>query len=121
MTREQRTEAVLAMIARLRAAMPRRKAAAVPPPAEDGRALPAVEDIEDFELQAIADAVGSVARELQESVDAARAEVLEHALKAYYIAEELSRDPAHAHLIPHVEAMRKAYEKDYGKPIPPRR
>jgi len=45
--------------------------------------------------------------------------VLADALRIYYAAEELARDPANAHLIPHVEAMRRAYEHDYGVPIPP--
>jgi hypothetical protein len=39
----------------------------------------------------------------------------------YYIAEELAKDPAHAELIQHVEAMRKAHEKQYGKVIPPKK
>jgi hypothetical protein len=43
------------------------------------------------------------------------------ALDAYYTAEELARDPAHAELVPHVEAMQRAHEAQYGKPIPPKR
>ena len=120
MTRELRTEAILAMMAKLRAAIPRRNAAAAAPPAEEERALPPAQTIEDFEEQAVIDAVDSVARELRASIDAAHAEILARALNAYYAAEELARDPAHAHLIPHVEAMRKAYEAEYGRPIPPR-
>jgi hypothetical protein len=41
-------------------------------------------------------------------------------MEVYYSAEELARDPANAHIIPHVEAMRAAYEKDFGHPIPAR-
>jgi len=42
------------------------------------------------------------------------------AMKVYYAAEELAKDPEHAELIPHVEKMREAYSSFYGKPIPPK-
>jgi len=37
----------------------------------------------------------------------------------YYAAEEASRDPKNAHLIPYVTKMREAYQRDFGRPIPP--
>ena len=33
-------------------------------------------------------------------------------------AEELARDPAHANVILHVEALRKAHQNSYGRTIP---
>ena len=47
-------------------------------------------------------------------------ELYRKGLEVYYAAEDLARDPAHAELIPHVEAMRRAHEAQYGRPIPPR-
>ena len=60
----------------------------------------------------------SLATDVRSAIEYAHAQATEKALQVYYAAEELARDPAHADLIPHVEAMRKAYEKSYGKPIP---
>jgi len=45
----------------------------------------------------------------------------EESLRVYYIAEELAGSGEHPELIPHVEAMRSAHEKQYGKPIPPKK
>lgn len=42
------------------------------------------------------------------------------ALDVYYATEELARDPEHAHLVAHVENMRRAHQAQYGRPIPPR-
>ena len=61
-----------------------------------------------------------MAAELRMAQNEAEARVLSQALAVYYAAEELARDPAHADLIPQVEAMRTAYERDYGRPIPAR-
>jgi len=44
--------------------------------------------------------------------------LLEDALTIYYIAEDLARDPANAELLPFVEKIRKAHEREFGKPIP---
>lgn len=77
--------------------------------------------LEDFELQALQDGVESVLAELTASLDHARELALAQALNVYYTAEELAREPEHAALIPHVEAMRAAYIRDFGKPIPPRK
>ncbi|HEY0141825.1 MAG TPA: hypothetical protein VGF48_13080 [Thermoanaerobaculia bacterium] len=95
-----------------------------PRPAIDGRA-PAIDGSshwteEDFEYAALADGLESLAEDIRLSVDYARAQALEKALEVYYATEELSRDPEHADLIPHVEKMRAAYERDYGHPIPPK-
>lgn len=76
---------------------------------------------EEFEYTAVADALESLAADVQSAVDRAYASATEKALEVYYTAEALSHDPAHADLIPHVEAMRRAYEKSYGKPIPPKK
>jgi len=64
-------------------------------------------------MQTLADDIGSV---LDQRMERAYRESLE----AYYKAEELSRDPEHAHLMEHVEAMRRAHEKEYGYPPPSR-
>jgi hypothetical protein len=50
------------------------------------------------------------------------AQRMEHAyaqaLHVYYDTEELSSDTAHAELLPHVDAMRAAHEKQCGYPKP---
>jgi hypothetical protein len=73
----------------------------------------------DFDTLAAADALGALADEIQFCIDRRMEEAYRKALDVYYTAEDLARDPAHAELIPHVEAMRRAHEKQYGKPIPP--
>jgi len=85
-------------------------------PGESGGA----EAIADFEYGAVADALESIADSLGSAIDDAQANLVTRCLEVYYATEELSRDPAHADLIPRVEAMRRAYEQSYGKPIPPR-
>ena len=75
---------------------------------------------EEFEMLAIADGVESLAHDLGAALDKKRAELMAHAMEVYYTAEELSHDPEHAHLIPHVQQMREAYERDFGRPIPPK-
>lgn len=87
--------------------------------ADEGR-WKGLQSAEDFEYAAIADAAGSLADELHEAIERVHAEATQKALEVYYAAEELARDPAHAELIPHVQRMREAYERDYGKPIPPK-
>jgi hypothetical protein len=47
-------------------------------------------------------------------------EAYRKALDVYYTAEELARNPEHAELLPHVDAMRQAHEAQYGRPIPPK-
>ena len=75
---------------------------------------------EEFEYAAIAAGLESMANDVAAAIEHARAQATEQALQVYYAAEELARDPAHAELIPQVEAMRQAYERTYGKPIPPK-
>jgi len=74
----------------------------------------------DFDVLAVADALSTLAYEIQTHVDRKMEELYQQALDVYYVAEELARDPAHAQLVPHVEAMRRAHEAEHG-PIPPKR
>lgn len=73
---------------------------------------------EDLAWDAAQEAVESMLAEVQAVAQAKRQRLFEKILDIYYGAEEASRDPKNAHLIPHLEAMRKAYEKDHGHPIP---
>jgi len=109
------TEAILALMARLREAMPGERTP-LPPPPDDAHPL----DVDEFEAQTVIHALQSVSDELEAMVDAAERKLTADALEVYYAAEELARDPAHANLIPVVETMRAAYESDHGRPIPPR-
>jgi hypothetical protein len=90
----------------------------------DERVLPAgvadADTLEIFEQQAVADALQTVAEELDEALTRVNEKLYQDALAIYYAAEELARDPAHADLIPRVEEMRRAYEQSYGRPIPPK-
>jgi len=76
------------------------------------------EAMEIFEMETLADALESFAGEVSDSIEAAREKALAGALEIYYAAEELSKDPEHAHLIPLVEQMRESYRRDYGTDIP---
>jgi len=78
------------------------------------------EAMELFEMETLADALESFAGEVSDSIETAREKALAGALEIYYAAEELSKDPEHAHLIPLVEQMREAYRRDYGRDIPER-
>ena len=115
MTKRLQTDEILSLLSKLRRAMPPAATSPAPPsPAER------FETVEDFEIQTVLDTVEMVASELGVAMELARAKATVEALRIYYVAEELARDPAHANLIPHVEAMRRAYEKDHGEPIPAR-
>ena len=74
----------------------------------------------EFDTLAAAQALSTLANQIQYVVDRRMQEAYRMALDVYYAAEELARDPEHAELIPHVEAMRQAHEQQYGKPIPPK-
>ena len=74
----------------------------------------------DFDYLSVADGLESLATELGYAIDRMNTKLVADALKVYYHAEELSRDGEHPELIPVVEAMRVAYLKDFGKPIPPK-
>ena len=121
-------EGILRTLAEIRRSIPehyRPPAPASPKPKSDGRAplldgRMAAWTEEDFEYAAVADGLESLADEIHASVEHARKLAVEKALEIYYAAEELSHDPAHAELIPHVQKMREAYERDFGKPIPPK-
>jgi len=110
-SKELRTEAILSMLARVRAAMP---PPAVHPPPPDRP----VEGVEDFEYETVLNALESVAAELGAALESAHAKATADALGIYYAAEELARNSAHADLIPHVEAMRRAYEREVGRMVP---
>jgi hypothetical protein len=71
-------------------------------------------------LEFAADGLGELAAEMQTIIGQRVEKLYREALEVYYVAEELACDPAHAELIPHVEAMRQSHEKEYGVPIPPR-
>jgi hypothetical protein len=77
--------------------------------------------LSDFEALAAADALKTLADEIQFFIDRRMEEAYRWALDAYYTAAELARDPEHADLVPHVEAMQRAHEEQYGRPIPPKR
>jgi len=78
------------------------------------------EAMELFELETLADALESFAGEISDSIETARDEAVAGALAIYYAADELAKDPEHAHLIPLVEQMRESYRRDYGTDIPER-
>jgi hypothetical protein len=114
---------ILGELAAIRKRIPYLEGAA-PRPAEDVRTrstdgLP-LQTAEDFEWAALIDGFESLADDISAIAAQKRAEVLEKALRIYYATEELSHDPEHADLIEQVEKMRAAYEKDFGKPIPPK-
>ena len=76
--------------------------------------------MEDFDLMAVADGLEALADDIHAVAEQKHAAAMVKALEIYYAAEELARDPAHPEVIPHVENMRRAYEADFGKPIPPK-
>lgn len=79
-----------------------------------------VQAMDEFELLAASDALETLAADVRAFVERRYEEVLRKALDVYYVAEELARDPAHADLVPRVAAMRRAFENQYGRPIPPK-
>ena len=95
-----------------------------PRPVEDGLARThhgfSPKTAEDWEWAAVADGLDGLATDLRAAIARKEAEAMEAAMKIYYAAEELSQQPEHAHLIEHVEKMRKAYQDFYGRPIPPK-
>jgi hypothetical protein len=82
---------------------------------------PSGDAMADFEQQAIIDALQSLADDVHAGVEEKRAKMLEKALEIYYVAEELAKQPENAHLIKHVEEMQRAYQAEYGRPIPPKK
>jgi hypothetical protein len=117
-------EAILRTLADIRSKIPKVEGAVpVKRPAEDtarGAALDA-SSLEEFEYLAVQDGLESLLAEVEAYRAESTAKLMEAALNTFYAAEELSRDPAHADLIPQVEQMRAAYLRDTGKPIPPKK
>ena len=75
----------------------------------------------DFEQQAIIDALQSLADDVHAGIEEKRAKMMEKALEIYYVAEELAKQPENAHLVKHVEEMQRAYQAEFGRPIPPKK
>jgi hypothetical protein len=126
--RRKRFDAAAALdtLALVRASIPEKFRVPVPPREAPPQQLHFPADFLDedamelFEMEAVQEGVESVLAELTASLENARDLALKEALKVFYTAEELAKDPENAELIPHVISMREAYERDFGKPIPPR-
>ncbi|HEX7152409.1 MAG TPA: hypothetical protein VF618_13055 [Thermoanaerobaculia bacterium] len=119
MNKKLDAEAVLATLAKIRKSLPKRAGAEAPPvPREEASMRVDAIDEEDFEALAVADALSSLADEVGAIAREAQERLFEKSLDIYYAAEELAKQPEHADMIEQVEAMRKAYEKSYGTPIP---
>jgi len=120
-------EGILNTIASVRAQLPQlaKARAAAPRPEVTEERLSFVpgdeEAMKTFEMLALADGLESFAGELREAIDEAEQKLMEDAMNVYYAAEELIKDPAHAHLIPYVEQMRAIYLRDFGTEIPPKK
>lgn len=116
-------EPILEFLAQMRKSLPAFDRDA-PRPSEDTRtrfkADFKVETEEDLGWAAVIEAAESLADEIQTMVDQKRARLFQDCLTIYYALEEQVRDPEHAHLIPLVEQMREAYQRDFGVPIPPK-
>lgn len=76
--------------------------------------------LRDFDTLAVADSLTALGQEIKAYCARRTEELYRRSLEVYYVAEELSRDPSQAELRAHVEAIRRAHEQQYGKPIPPR-
>ena len=76
--------------------------------------------LEDFALTTAAESLDLLAAQVEALVEQKLAAAYRLALDVYYKAEELSRDPENAHLLEHVEKMRRAHEEQYGRGIPER-
>jgi len=119
-------EAILRTLAEVRKAIPKVEGAPAPPPVKrtDERAFISgaldANSLREFDYQAVTEGLESVTAELSAAIDAAQQKLLDQALDVYYAAVELAGDPTHPELIPQVEAMRRAYQQSYGRPIPSR-
>ena len=124
MTQKKMTAAeILDELAKLRERLPEEMRRPRPPKETTERmTFPASGDaMADFEQQAIIDALQSLADDVHAGIEEKRAKMMEKALEIYYVAEELSKQPENAHLIKHVEEMQRAYQSEFGKPIPPKK
>ena len=54
-------------------------------------------------------------RRVHAAIEEKREKLFRDSMEIYYTGVTVPRPP-HAHLIPHVEAMRAAYMKDFGRP-----
>jgi hypothetical protein len=112
-------EGILNTLASIRKQIPHLPAT---PPRETTADVALLSDSEEamelFEMETLAGALESFAGEVSAAIDDAQQKAMAQALKIYYAAEELARDPEHAHLIPYVEQMRAIYRRDFGTDIP---
>jgi hypothetical protein len=76
--------------------------------------------MEAFAGIAAIDSLQILAERIRTTIERREQELYHQCLEAYYAADELSRDPAHADVIPHVETMRRAHLAQYGREIPAR-
>jgi hypothetical protein len=114
-------EELLALIAETRKLIPpefRRVMGKVPEPPTplDAPTLDAT-TLDDFEFNTVRETLASVIAELRLVVEAEQKQLFEKALDSYYAMEQAARDPKNAHLIPHLEEVRNAFEKS-GTPMP---
>jgi hypothetical protein len=72
----------------------------------------------EFELATAAEALLTLGEDIEAECERRKAEAYRMALHVYYTMEEMVRDPANAELIPQLETLRAAHEREYGKPIP---
>lgn len=121
--REVDAESIMQELADIRAGIPHLRDYRRPE-SGDGRAQtvdrsPLLNE-QEFDLQAIADAVQALGEDLRTVLDEKMATVEQAVLRAYWTGVELVKDPANAHLEPMLEKMRAAYERDTGDPEPPK-
>ena len=114
----------LRLMEQIRASIPEKYRVRLPPRPEAAHRfpatpLPSAEELELFDLETVQEGMQAVLEEVAASVDYARRLAIAEGLKVYYAAVELAEDPEHADLIPHLAAMREAYEREFGEPIPP--
>jgi len=116
---------ILAELAKLRQRLPpemrERRSSRKDAPTTRTKLPPSGDAIADFEEAAVIEALESLLEDVSAVVAEKRAKLMEKSLEIYYAAEELSRDPAHADLIEHVQKMRDAYQSEFGRPIPPKK
>jgi len=116
-------EGILRKLKEIRAGLPRPAGLPEKPPKPAARHDGKIERYSgglDFETQAVVDGLESLADDVRDLVLEAEFKAFEQAMEIYYGAVELTRDGQNPELLPHVEEMRRAYEKSYGRPIPSR-
>ncbi len=114
-------EGILRTLAEIRKGLPVPEGIKPPPPRprHEGK-IDSVQSMEDFEMEAIADGLESLAADVSGLVLEAELKLFNQALDVYYAAVDLTADGKNPEILPHLESMRSAYEKSYGAPIPPR-